>query len=306
MKKQEAFGENLSSSEDVITKELIQSYLKEDNKEFNINVYNSIDSTNLEAKRNVEKVGELRNLKGELTKAGKKLNKSVFIAETQTSGKGRMGREFVSKEYSGAYFSLLYSPAKTIDNPAILTAIAAVAVCESIEENYNISAKIKWVNDIFINGKKIAGILTEGLLNQKKGILETAIIGIGINVKKMVFPESISKIAASIEDFSDNKRNISRNKLIADICSKLFGFYDEIERSGSSVIKNLMKSYRDRSVLIGKSIVVNPLPGLEGDMYNAIVKNIDDNGFLVVETENHKEIVLNSGEVTLRSDKIIC
>ena len=86
----------------------------------------------------------------------------------------------------------------------------------------------------------------------------------------------------------------------------LFGFYDEIERGGSSVIKNLMKSYRERSVLIGKSIVVNPLPGLEGDMYNAIVKNIDDNGFLVVETENHKEIVLNSGEVTLRSDKIIC
>ncbi|MBR0486561.1 MAG: biotin--[Treponema sp.] len=113
-------------------------------------IFDSIDSTNKEAKRRIVE--------------GAKLHKTLFAAEKQTAGRGRLERKFLSPAKKGVYFTLVYCP-KTQVNPAVMTSAAAVSVCQAVEELYKTDCSVKWVNDIFSGGKKIAGILTEGITN---------------------------------------------------------------------------------------------------------------------------------------------
>src|SRR5574344_1418381 len=134
--------------------------------------FDSIDSTNTEAKR---QLNSLQDKKYHLW------DEKGLVAGQQTSGRGRLGRKFYSPENTGIYFSIIYS-SREIINPGIITATAAVAVCRAIEKIYNVSAKVKWVNDVFVNNKKVCGILTEGIVNSKTLKIEAAIIGRGINI----------------------------------------------------------------------------------------------------------------------------
>jgi BirA family biotin operon repressor/biotin-[acetyl-CoA-carboxylase] ligase len=161
--------------------------------------YDEIDSTNLEAKRFVAKKSSA--------------TKQVFLAKRQTAGRGRLGRSFFSPEETGLYMSLLLQIDEKLLDTDLITPAAGVAVCRTIDFFYDEKGKkanpqIKWVNDIYLNKKKVCGILTEGILNPKEGKISQVIIGIGVNLfePKTGFPPEIENIAgfAFNKDFFKN------------------------------------------------------------------------------------------------------
>ena len=117
--------------------------------------FDIIDSTNSEAKRRLGAVPP---------EEYRLFHKTVLVAGEQTAGRGRLGRKFYSPGGTGLYFSLVYA-AGSVSDPGKITAVAAVAVCRAIKSVFNVDAGIKWVNDIFVSGKKVCGILTEGIVN---------------------------------------------------------------------------------------------------------------------------------------------
>ena len=132
--------------------------------------YDEIDSTNLEAKRyaasNSEPLQEI----------------PVFIAKSQTGGRGRLGRSFFSPEETGLYMSILLPINENLIETDLITPAAGVAVCRTIEELSTETPKIKWVNDVYINKKKVCGILAEGIIDSKLGKISKVVLGIGINL----------------------------------------------------------------------------------------------------------------------------
>lgn len=266
--------------------------------------FDTIDSTNTEAKRQCASVGAFRNLNGQLTDGGTMLHRALFVSGHQTAGRGRMGRKFESPKDSGIYFTLIFSPKNGVTNPALLTAAAAVAVSKTIDKLYETNSKIKWVNDIFVSDKKVSGILTEGISNFETGRIESAIVGIGINVRNDNFKGDLAKLAGSIENLVESKRKVSRNEIVANVIFHLLNFYDNIEKESSDSepkIKEMIDEYRDKSLLTGKTVTINTTAGLEGEKYLAKVIGISESAELIVETENGEQKFLHSGEVSLHS-----
>ena len=181
--------------------------------------YDEIDSTNLEAKRyaasNSEPLQEI----------------PVFIAKSQTGGRGRLGRSFFSPEETGLYMSILLPINENLIETDLITPACGVAVCRTIEELSKQEPKIKWVNDIYCRGRKVVGILTEGGLKAGTDQLSYAVLGIGINLWEPTggFPEEIKKIAGSVltesfqpdkmekEQLIDNFNTLNDNSNLADI-----------------------------------------------------------------------------------------
>lgn len=287
-------GYILEENNDVVSPALFYSYIKNNypeesdlHKDFHkiqVECFKEIDSTNLYAKK--------------LLAASPRLNKKVIIAEHQTAGRGRMGRTFYSPAKSGIYLSAIYSPANPITNPAKITAFSAVAVCRAIKKLYGIETKIKWINDIFYNDKKICGILTEGFTNFETSLIESAIIGIGINIEenKEAFPEEVKKIAGSI--FSNNtdtlNTHVSRCELAAEVSVQLFKILEEAPEA-------VFKEYKELSFLLGKTLTVYPVIGDEKSSYKAKAVDIDENASLIVELSDGSRKSLFSGEVSLKS-----
>lgn len=300
-------GYRILSAPDKLDSSKISSLIKEScGAEVKTLAFDEIDSTNSEAKRRAVEVGSFRDAAGKLTEKGKAAHLSLFAAERQTGGKGRLGRTFVSPRDSGVYFSLLYSPRGGVKNPALYTAAAAVSVARAVKKLYGEESSIKWVNDLFLAGKKICGILVEGIANFETGSIDAAVVGIGINIRKN--PElsgEITKIAGSIEEAKSLKGEkmppLSKNALIAEVVSNLIEFYGAFENEDESKISEMIFEYRNASLLNGKSVTVNPVAGTSGQSYRAIVKDIDEEMRLVVETEAGQIQKLSSGEVSLHS-----
>lgn len=224
----------------------------------------------------------------------KKCDKSAFndfyvvISNSQTNGRGRMNRDFFSPKDSGIYLSILLFPTLEPKDCVLLTTAAAVAVRRAIEETLGLKTQFKWVNDIYCNGKKLCGILTESSINTKDNKLDYAIIGIGINFKKTAYPSEISNIATSLEECTELICN--RNTLIASILNNLENLYLALPN------KDYMKDYCKNSFLIGKEVtVIKP-----NYSFAAVVLNVDDNANLIVKDENKKIHTLYSGEVSLK------
>ena len=256
-----------------------------------------IDSTNTYAKKILSECGNLRNPDETLTSAGQKYHKSIIVAESQTSGRGRLGRTFLSPQKTGIYLSIIFAPEGGIAEPAKLTAFSAVAVCRTLKKLFNIETQIKWVNDVFYKGKKIAGILTEGSVNFETKKIESAVIGIGLNlVDNDVFCD-LEKTVGSV--CGKNNCSITRSKIAAQIAGETLSI---LEDKSSDIIQE----YRQLSFLTGKTIVVHPVIGDNCKSYSAKVLDIDDNASLVVEIlegENKGQTkILNSGEISIKSE----
>ena len=202
---------------------------------------------------------------------------TVVIADSQSMGRGRLGRSFFSPSGTGVYMSIVLRPELTSEEAPQLTSLAAVAVSEAIELVAKVNVKIKWVNDIFLNKKKICGILTEASLDFESGI----------NVGSTDFPEELSEIATSIENETPSK--ISRNHLIAEILNSLDRLLPEI-KSG-----RYLEEVRNRSLVIGQDITV--IKGSES--YRAKALAIDNKGALIIEGPKGIE-ALSSGEISIR------
>ena len=141
----------------------------------------------------------------------------VLVAEEQTAGKGRQGRSFHSPADYGVYFSILLRPDSIASEAAaLITSAAAVATAQAIEEVVGVKVGIKWVNDLFMDGKKVCGILTEAVTDLKSGSIGWVVIGIGVNVTTAGFPAELSEIAGSIGVLG------IRNQLAAAIIDELY------------------------------------------------------------------------------------
>ncbi len=214
---------------------------------------------------------------------------TTIIACEQTAGKGRLGRNFLSK-MGGVYFSVVLKPEILPQETLFITTAAAVAVSQAIEAVSGKKCQIKWVNDIYINNKKVCGILTEGAF-EKKNCLKYAILGIGINLfePKGGFPENLP-LAGSVFCKKDKilLKRAKKEQIIAEFANVFFEFYKNLQN------KDFMKEYQNRSFLTGKEITYKK----DGNVYNATVVGIDDNAGLIVKRDGLTE-TLSHGEIQI-------
>ncbi|PTY41371.1 biotin--[acetyl-CoA-carboxylase] ligase [Brachyspira hampsonii] len=268
-------GYALSKETDILSAKIIKDNMPKYSDKFSFLIYKTVESTNTIARAMAIKGAE---------------SGTVVIAEEQTSGYGRNGKSFFSPYGTGIYMSIILNlkKEKKIFNTSFITTAAAMAVSKSIEEVANENTQIKWVNDIFINDKKVCGILTEGAFSFEDGKLDYAVIGIGINVNfpKNGFPEEINNIAVSINN-TQNSKDI-RNILIAKILENLYEYYfNDI---------NFYGEYKKRSFLIGKKVSVD----INGKENIVKVLDIDKTFALIVELKNGEIDRLTSGSVNYK------
>ena len=211
----------------------------------------------------------------------------VVIADRQTRGRGRMRRPFFSPDGTGLYMSLLLRPGVPVADSVLITAAAAVSVADAIERVSGREAKIKWVNDIFLDGRKVCGILTEGAVGQD-GLLQYAALGIGVNVAPPPegFPDEISTIACAV--YEESAPPDARARLAAEILENLYANRNLAARA-------FLPAYRERSLMLGKPIMVS----LGEERFPAEAVSIDDDCRLIVKTERGI-LPLCAGEVSIR------
>ena len=244
--------------------------------------FGEVDSTNNIAKK--------RGLSGEP-------EGYLAVAESQTAGRGRLGRTFVSPE-NGIYMSILLRPVCSPEEALRITPIAAVAVTEAITALCGRRAEIKWVNDIYMDGRKVCGILTESVFRAEAGGLDFAVLGIGINLSEPEggFPKEISDIAGAIFAYGETTDGF-RERLIAEVWNRFMGFYDDL-RNPETVEK-----YRALCFLPGKQVLVIENTVAAGVSRPATVLGITDNFGLLVRYEDGTEETLSTGEVSLKFQK---
>ena len=265
-------GYCLLDETDIISSQGIKKYLTADI--FNIEVFDTLDSTNT-------------FLKSEVYKGAKE--GSVVIANEQSLGRGRIGKSFYSPKDTGIYMSVLLRPNNyTTDRATKITTMAAVAACEAIEAVSGEQAQIKWVNDIFVGGKKVCGILTEGSFDMESGLMEYAVLGVGMNVTEPQngFPKELKGIAGTI--LKDNVSD-AKNRLISLFLNNFYKYY-----TSDNVIE-YVDNYRRRSFIIGKEIEVVS----KNNIVRAKVLGIDDNCRLLLKYEDGKEEYCSSGEIKI-------
>ena len=245
----------------MLSKETIDSLIKEPLQVF---VYDTVTSTNDVAK-------ELcKNNDGCI----------LVVSDGQTNGRGRQGKSFFSPKGSGLYFSLVFNT----DAPAFeftgVTCACAVACSRAIDKLTHLSSKIKWVNDIYIDNKKVCGILVQSV--SENGIVKKLIVGIGINVSTVDFPDEIKDIAASIG------KKIDRNILAAEIANNITELIFENP-------EKYIDEYKEKSNVIGKEITYFK----DNVAHTAQAVDIDEKGGLIV-LENGETTTLTSGEISVR------
>ncbi|MBQ9227872.1 MAG: biotin--[Eubacterium sp.] len=228
--------------------------------------YPTVDSTNNEAKRLLA-----QGMSGVL----------LLAADEQTAGRGRQGKRFYSPADTGVYFSLVlpYQPA---DSEVSVTTAVAVAVCRAIEQLTPLKPKIKWVNDIYLNGKKVAGILAEAVRSSRSANADAVVIGIGINISTADFPSTVENGGAL--DVA-----VGREQLVAAVSNALSELL-------SRRFADFAEEYRARSLLLGEEIVYVH----SGEQRTALAVDIDASGGLTVLHGDGSFAVLRSGEISVR------
>ena len=209
---------------------------------------------------------------------------SVLIASKQTAGRGRKGRSFFSPDNTGLYMSIILRPQENV-NFITITTDAAVACARAIEKISGERTQIKWVNDIYIKGKKVCGILAESSLDENKYI----IVGIGVNVlePKEGFPDTIKDTAASM--FKESMPYI-REETAVCILKEFMNVYIKGEK------ENILKEYRSRSIITGKDIYILK----NGECEKGYAISIEDDYSLLVRKENGEIQKISSGDVSVR------
>lgn len=268
-------GYSLADNTDLISKEGISLYLNKDFSNVYIYIYKTTSSTNEVAKK--------------LALSGAK-HGTVVISEEQTQGKGRMGRSFYSPANTGIYMSIILRPTLTAMDSVLITTSSSVAICDAIHKVTGIECQIKWINDIYINNKKIGGILTEASTNFESGTIDYLILGIGINFNnpKDNFPDDLKEIADSL--YNGNSNGINRNILCAEILNNILSIIPKIKDY------NFISEYKKRSIILNQEIMYT-----SGGIYSkGRAIDINNDGSLVIKHDDGSIKILNSGEISIR------
>ena len=213
--------------------------------------------------------------------AGNKGN-TLYLSTCQTAGRGRFQRPYYSPSQGGIYMSLHIQPNLPYEKLPSYTLLVAAAVYKAIKNLTMIEVDIKWVNDIYLKNKKIAGILTEAMTSVETGLVTDVIIGLGINFSIADFPDDLKEKAGSL--FMP-PASISRNELISEIWNCFYNTDSD----------ELLYIYKERSIVLGKEVTFQ----LDGKLTKGLAKEISESGQLQVELEDKHTIWLNSGEISL-------
>lgn len=265
---------------DILSAEQLLSFLQTKRLGHTIKILSCTDSTNTQIKQNYNDASE----------------GFVLLAEQQTAGRGRLGRQFVSPKGDGLYLSLVLRPNLPMYQLSLLTPLAAVAVCEAIHAVCGLNPAIKWVNDVFLQGKKICGILTETCGLSSDGRPELCIVGIGLNLRfdTAAHPE-LAEIAGSLSDAMDILP--TRAQLTAAILNAFEPWYDALTQGDTA---QLLEAYRSRLLCLGQEITVQ----MGAHSYPAICTNLTADGNLIVRDKQGKEHILQAGEISIRPTSI--
>ena len=228
-----------------------------------IHHYETLPSTNAEAKKMI--------ING--------IHDGVVVARRQTAGRGRLGRSFFSE--NGIFMSVIIAPEKISFDHSFLTSAVAAATCRAITEK-GFPSGIKWVNDIYLDGKKICGILTEAVSMGTETL--AYVVGIGINTGKNDFPEDLREIADSLPLSEQDKNEL------------FFRILRHIESALSEDKENLRAYLKEKSVVLGKPIRFYGSQNGEG-----LALDLDENGGLIVLTKENRKMILTGGEISVRT-----
>lgn len=254
-------GYRLEKQQDIINPEVLKAHVPG-----KVYYYESADSTNAVCKR-TENVPD----------------GSLFVSDTQTEGRGRLGRKWTSPKGCAVYMSLYLEPDIPVEKVSQLTLIAGMAVCRAIR-----SSRIKWPNDVLLNNKKICGILTE--MTAEADRINHVIIGIGINVNNELFTVDLIEKATSL--YRETGTRYRRDKLICDIIDEFKELYGIYLKDGFSALK---REYSLKCVTLNRQVIIVR----NGAEFEARAVDIDANGGLVIEHDGVRETV-TSGEVSVR------
>lgn len=218
--------------------------------------------------------------------AKKGLSNLVVVADAQTRGRGRFKRKWYS-EKGGLWVSILLKPT-SIANLQYLTFAAAVAVVRSIKKIANLKTNIKWPNDVHYKGKKLCGILTEGIFGNENFV----IVGIGLNVNQTSFPNEIKNIAISLRMIT--KKNFKRNFFLKNIMENFFHLYNNYHNKKK--FGYLLKKWKKFSDTLNKNVTVIT----KTKTLNGKALGIDKDCSLLLKLKNGKVIKVIEGDVNVR------
>lgn len=268
-------GYHMVSSPDLLSKYELESRMATDWLGKEIVYKETTDSTNADVRRMAEDGAQ---------------NGLLVVADGQTKGKGRRGRQWESEKGTNLYFSVLLKPDFTPDKASMITLVAAYSVAKVIEQSTGLDAKIKWPNDIVVNGKKICGILTE--MSIERDYIHHIVVGIGINVNEESFPQEIDHMATSLKKEGSNL--IFRANLLCDILSQFEKDYEAFAEAES--LAPFVDKYNKR--LVNKGALVKVLDP-KGE-FSGIAGGINEEGMLLVFKENGQTEKVYAGEVSVR------
>lgn len=270
-------GYCLRNLPDMLIPETITPHIKTTKLGSEIICLDCVDSTN----------NHLKNLASSGAKEG-----TVVISNSQSGGRGRLGRSFISPPGKGIYLSVLLRPPYSPAQLTSLTCFAAVAVCEAIEAVSDVKPGIKWVNDILVGDRKICGILTEMSMESESGQIQYIVIGVGVNVLQNAddFPGDVSYKASSLSMLGCP--GVSRSKLAAEMINALDRMYDSLPNPD----EKLWQKYREKSMTIGRDIRVISSRGTR----DAFAEDIDPDGGLIVRYTDGSRETLSYGEISVR------
>jgi BirA family transcriptional regulator, biotin operon repressor / biotin---[acetyl-CoA-carboxylase] ligase len=229
-----------------------------------------IDSTNEEIKRNMPD-----NLP----------EGAVIIANSQTQGKGRLGRSWHSKPGDGLYISTFLKPNLPPKNLPLITLMAGVATSSAARQYAPV--KLKWPNDIILNGKKLAGILCECVA--QPGTLPAVIVGIGINLNHTHFPENIQNTATSLK--LETQKHVERTDIILSLLQNLNSEYEKFSNGEN---ESLISKWTEQSDMFGKTVTIYR----KDKTVVGTTLGLDSQGKLILQTSEGKKLILDSGEVS--------
>lgn len=268
-------GYRLAESGDVYTMEELQSVISTRVTGKNLVFLDMVDSTNTRAKQ--------------LAEAGAP-DGTLVVAETQSAAKGRRGRSWMAPAGTGVWFSLLLRPRIEPEHASMMTLVAAMAVEKGIRETTGLHGRIKWPNDVVVDGKKVCGILTE--MSADMDSVNHVVVGIGINANIREFPEELREKATSL--FLASGQVVKRAGLLNAVLlawEEYYGRYLQTED-----LSLLAKEYNEKLAgLHGRVQVLAP----KGD-YTGISHGINHRGELLVEREDGTVTEVMSGEVSVR------
>lgn len=266
-------GYRLQAEDDMLSEAAVRAALPDAFADIPLHIFPVIDSTNTCARQMA---------------ASGAPHGTLLLADEQTGGRGRSGKSFFSPAKKGLYMSLILRPNEALTVPAQITIAAAVDVCRAVETLTGLAPKIKWVNDLYLNGRKICGILTESIGEIESGRIETLVVGIGLNIALAPedLPDELRVTAGSI-----GRTDIPRARFAGEIAGRL------LSRCENFADVQCLNEYRARSLVLGQHVSFMH----KSAEVSGVAEAVDSEGRLLVRMPNESLLTLSSGEISLCS-----